>query len=117
MDATTARIWELAKPLAQTQGLEIIDIEFRSEGSRGGRVLRLYLDKDGGPASLVFDGRAVWFHSINTPEQVSLIYDYIEAMISANQFLDPPPALAAFTFNFYDWDSRQDTACIVHEAW
>ena len=49
MDATTARIWELAKPLAQTQGLEIIDIEFRSEGSRGGRVLRLYLDKDGGP--------------------------------------------------------------------
>ena len=49
MDATTARIWELAKPLAQTQGLEIIDIEFRSEGSRGGRVLRLYLDKYGGP--------------------------------------------------------------------
>ena len=49
MDATTARIWELATPLAQTQGLEIIDIEFRREGSRGGRVLRLYLDKEGGP--------------------------------------------------------------------
>ena len=49
MDATTARIWELAAPLAETQGLEIIDIELRHEGSRGGRVLRLYLDKDGGP--------------------------------------------------------------------
>lgn len=68
-------------------------------------------------ASLVFDGRAVWFHSINTPAQVSLIYDYIESMISANQFLDPPAPLAAFTFNFYDWESRQDAACIVHEAW
>jgi ribosome maturation factor RimP len=49
MDATVARIWELAAPLAQTQGLEIIDIELRPEGSRAGRVLRLYLDKEGGP--------------------------------------------------------------------
>lgn len=49
MDATVARIWELATPLAETQGLEIIDIELRREGSRGGRVLRLYLDKEGGP--------------------------------------------------------------------
>ena len=49
MDATTARIWELAAPLADMQGLEIIEIELRREGSRGGRVLRLYLDKDGGP--------------------------------------------------------------------
>jgi ribosome maturation factor RimP len=49
MDATIAQIWELAAPLAQSQGMEIIDIEFRREGSRGGRVLRLYLDKEGGP--------------------------------------------------------------------
>jgi ribosome maturation factor RimP len=49
MDATVARIWELAAPLAETQGLEIIDIELRREGSRTGRVLRLYLDKEGGP--------------------------------------------------------------------
>ncbi len=49
MDATVARIWELAAPLAETQGLEIVDIELRREGSRGGRVLRLYLDKEGGP--------------------------------------------------------------------
>ncbi|HEX9786578.1 MAG TPA: ribosome maturation factor RimP [Candidatus Binatia bacterium] len=49
MDATVARIWQLAAPLAETQGMEIIDIELRREGSRGGRVLRLYLDKAGGP--------------------------------------------------------------------
>ena len=49
MDATVARIWELAVPLAEMGGMEIIDIELRREGSRGGRVLRLYLDKDGGP--------------------------------------------------------------------
>ena len=29
--------------------MEILDIEFRREGSRGGRVLRVYLDKEGGP--------------------------------------------------------------------
>jgi ribosome maturation factor RimP len=48
MDATVARIWELAEPLAALEGMEIVDIEFRREGSRGGRVLRLYLDKEGG---------------------------------------------------------------------
>jgi ribosome maturation factor RimP len=37
-------------PLARAEGMEIVDIEFRYEGSRGGRVLRLYMDKeDGGP--------------------------------------------------------------------
>jgi ribosome maturation factor RimP len=49
MDATVARIWELAAPVAETRGMEIIEIELRREGSRGGRVLRLYLDKPGGP--------------------------------------------------------------------
>jgi ribosome maturation factor RimP len=49
MDATLTRVWELAIPLAQTEGMEIVDIEFRYEGSRGGRVLRLYVDKGGGP--------------------------------------------------------------------
>ena len=30
--------------------MEILDIELRPEGRRGGRVLRLYLDKEGGPS-------------------------------------------------------------------
>lgn len=49
MDATIRRVWELAAPIAAREGLEILDVEFRREGSRGGRVLRLYLDKQGGP--------------------------------------------------------------------
>ena len=50
MDATVKRVWELAAPLINSEGLEIVDIEFRHEGSRGGKVLRLYLDKEGGPS-------------------------------------------------------------------
>jgi ribosome maturation factor RimP len=47
-DATVARVWDLAAPLADEAGMEIVDIEFRHEGGRSGRVLRLYLDKEGG---------------------------------------------------------------------
>lgn len=50
MAATVERIWELAAPLAAGGGMEIVDIELTHEGTRGGRVVRLYLDKDGGPS-------------------------------------------------------------------
>ena len=49
MDATLTRIWEMAEPLAESEGMEIVDIELKHEGTRGGRVLRVYLDKEGGP--------------------------------------------------------------------
>jgi ribosome maturation factor RimP len=49
MEATVSRVWEMAAPLVEGEGMEIVDIELRHEGSRGGRVLRLYLDKEGGP--------------------------------------------------------------------
>jgi ribosome maturation factor RimP len=49
MDPTLTRVWQLAAPLAEGEGMEIVDIDFRHEGNRGGRVLRLYLDKEGGP--------------------------------------------------------------------
>lgn len=49
MDATVERVWRLAAPLAAREGMEIIDIEFRREGGRAGRVLRIYLDREGGP--------------------------------------------------------------------
>jgi len=48
-DATIARIWELAAPIAACEGMEIVDIQFRHEGSRGSKVLRLFLDKENGP--------------------------------------------------------------------
>ena len=57
-------------------------------------------------ASLVFDGRAVWFHSVNTPWHVRLIYDYIETMVGADRFVAPPSELTEYVFNYYDWDVR-----------
>jgi cobaltochelatase CobN len=57
-------------------------------------------------ASLVFDGRSIWFHSVNTPCDVRLIFDYVEMMISADRFLPVPTDLASYAFNFYDWDTR-----------
>jgi ribosome maturation factor RimP len=48
MDATLTRIWELATSLAETEGIEIVDIEFHHEGNRAGKVLRFYLDRPGG---------------------------------------------------------------------
>jgi len=62
-------------------------------------------------ASLVFDGRAIWFHSVDTPSQVRLIFDHVEMMISADRFLPPPLDLAAFAFNFYDWENRHVPTC------
>ena len=47
-DSIISQTCEVAAPLAADEGLEIFDIEFRREG-RGGWVLRLYLDKEGGP--------------------------------------------------------------------
>jgi ribosome maturation factor RimP len=49
VDPVVARMWEMASSVAAGEGMEVVDIEFRPEGSRGGRVLRLYLDKEGGP--------------------------------------------------------------------
>ena len=57
--------------------------------------------------SLVFDGRSIWFHSVNSPWQVRQIFDYIDAMLAADRFLLPPAELSEFVFNYYDWDVRK----------
>jgi ribosome maturation factor RimP len=48
-DLTITRVWEIATPLAAEEGMEIVDIELHRGGRGGGRLLRLYLDKEGGP--------------------------------------------------------------------
>jgi cobaltochelatase CobN len=57
--------------------------------------------------SLVFDGKSVWFHSVNSAWQVRQIYDYIDAMLAADRFMQPPAELSEFVFNYYDWDVRK----------
>ena len=48
-DPVLSRIWEVVGPVAAGEGMEAVDIEFRREGGRGGRVLRVFIDKAGGP--------------------------------------------------------------------
>jgi cobaltochelatase CobN len=57
-------------------------------------------------ASLMFDGHATWFHSVNGDEEVRGIFDYVEMMLAADRFLAPPAQVSHLTFNFYDWDAR-----------
>jgi len=61
-------------------------------------------------AILVFDGKSVWFHSVNSAWQVRQIFDYIDLMLQADRFLKPPAELSEYVFNYYDWDVRQPTA-------
>ncbi|MGQ0736608.1 MAG: (2Fe-2S) ferredoxin domain-containing protein [Acidobacteriota bacterium] len=67
-------------------------------------------------ASLVFDRRAVWFHSVNTSWHVRLIYDYIETMVQADRFVAPPSELTEYVFNYYDWDVRPRADAAPHVA-
>ncbi len=55
-------------------------------------------------AQVVFDGRPVWFQSINTEAQVREIYDYLDAMLAADGFLPPPPQLCEYVFDYYRWN-------------
>ena len=48
---------------------------------------------------LLFDGHALWFHSVNADPLVLALYDYIDAMLRADGRLPPPPALARHQFS------------------
>ncbi|AXC14411.1 CobN component of cobalt chelatase involved in B12 biosynthesis [Acidisarcina polymorpha] len=56
--------------------------------------------------SLVFDGKSVWFHSVNSAWLIRQIFDYIDAMLAADRFLQPQAELSEYVFNYYDWDVR-----------
>ncbi|MCK6627428.1 MAG: cobaltochelatase subunit CobN [Anaerolineae bacterium] len=55
-------------------------------------------------AMLLFDGRPVWFHSLNAERLILAIFDYIEAMLAADRYLPPPPVMAPHVFNGFAWD-------------
>ena len=54
-------------------------------------------------ALLFFDGRPVWFQSINGEAQIRAIFDYIDQMLAADGYLPPPPELAEYVFTYYAW--------------
>src|SRR5215217_2112708 len=69
-------------------------------------------------ALLLFDGQALWFHSVNSDDLVLALYDYIEAMLDADAVLPPPAPLAALHFTAHTWQPRPDGAPVDdHRQW
>jgi nitrile hydratase accessory protein len=59
-------------------------------------------------ALLLFDGQAMWFHSIDSEMLVRALYDHIDAMLAADGCLPAPPALAPYHFTGSAWQPRPD---------
>ncbi|GEM_PF-203045 len=59
-------------------------------------------------ALLLFDGRALWFHSLNSGALVYHLYDYIELLLDADGFVPPGAPLAALRFSASAWQERPD---------
>lgn len=57
---------------------------------------------------LLFDGQALWFHSINRGELVLAIYDHIDAMLDADGVVPVPTALTPYQFSGSAWQPRPD---------
>jgi len=95
--------------------------DFKSQWKARGIRRRFHLTISGclGPCPLanvvmmVFRGRTIWWHSINTPEDVSSVYDYVERMLHAETYLDPPPELATRMFERYVEDGLQMGPCSI----
>ena len=52
-------------------------------------------------ALLFFAGQPIWFHSLNRPELVVALYDYIEEMVKEGCYLPPPAGLSEYVFAGY----------------
>jgi len=83
--------------------------EFKRQWIERGIRRRFHLTISGclGPCPLanvvliLFRGRSAWFHSINSPADVGLLYDYVERMLLVESYLNPPPELAGRLFERY----------------
>jgi cobaltochelatase CobN len=83
--------------------------EFKTQWKARGIRRRFHLTISGclGPCPLanvvliVFRNRSLWLHSINSADDVSRIYCYIEEMLRAERYLDPPPELERRSFERY----------------
>jgi len=61
---------------------------------------------------LLFDGQSVWFHSLNSEEQVLAIYNYIEAMLEADSTLPPAVGLIDNMFNGFTSSENREAQVI-----
>ena len=58
-------------------------------------------------ALVLFDGRPIWFHSLNDEQLILALFDYIDAMLEADRYLPAPANLARHVFNGFAWDGSQ----------
>jgi cobaltochelatase CobN len=93
--------------------------EFKRQWKERGIRRRFHLTISGclGPCSLanvvliMFRGVSVWLHSIGSDQDVTDIYDYVEQMLVAERYLDPPPPLAGRHFQRYLVDTPDKLFC------
>lgn len=57
---------------------------------------------------LLWDGQALWFHSLNSERLVLALFDYIQGMLEADTFLPPAEPLAGLQFTAASWQARSD---------
>jgi YHS domain-containing protein len=55
----------------------------------------------GNNALLQIHGRSLWFKDLNDARLVPMVFDYVEAMLSAGRVLSPPASLADHLFERY----------------
>lgn len=87
--------------------------EFKQQWKKRGIRRRFHLTISGclGPCPLAnvimlqFNGRSMWFHSINHAGDVDLIYNWVERMLQGEPDLEVPPELAGRQFQRYLVDS------------
>ena len=68
---------------------------------------------------LLFDGRALWFHSLNSDALVLALYDHVEAMLGADGCLPAPAGLVPYQFTASAWQPRpdgQERSSTCHES-
>jgi len=86
--------------------------EFRTQWKRRGIRRRFHLTVSGclGPCALAnvvlvqFHSEVIWLQSINSPEDVTAIYDWVERMLLARGYLEPPVELARRRFQRYGFE-------------
>jgi cobaltochelatase CobN len=99
--------------------------DFKRQWKERGVRLRVHLTITGclGPCPLanvvliLFAGEAVWLHSINTPQHVTAIYDYLEAMLAAEKYLPPEGLLASCHFNRFIFDTAAGDKWLNDDDW
>jgi len=95
--------------------------QFKQQWKARGIRRRFHLTISGclGPCPLAnvvlieFRGKPVWLHSITSDQDVSDIYDYVEQMLAAECYLNPPPSLAGRHFQRYLVDTADDRGCEI----